>query len=134
MFMNLTMKIISIIVGSIIVGLIGAVSLLFLFIHLLFSGACANEILSTDDSPNGRYTAYTFTRDCGATTSVSYQLSILKKDKELNNKGGNTFVSKQEFDVEWADNMQLDVAYPESAMTYKMDNKVGKVDIVYTSR
>ena len=59
--------------------------------------------LSTHDSPNGRYTAYTFTRDCGATTSVSYQLSILKKDKELKNKGGNTFVSKQEFDVEWAD-------------------------------
>ena len=132
--MNKTVKIILIVFVFITGLIIGAVSLLFLFIHLLFSGACANEILSTEDSPNGRYTAYTFTRDCGATTSESYQLSILKKDKELKNKGGNTFVSKQEFDVEWADETQLYVAYPESANTYKMDNKVGKVDIVYTSR
>ena len=28
----------------------------------------------------------------------------------------------------------IKIAYPESAKTYKMDNKVGKVDIVYTSR
>jgi len=134
MFMNKTIKIILIIVVSIIGVVIGAVSLLFLFIHPLFSGACGNEVLSTNVSPNGRYTAYTFTRDCGATTSVSYQLSILKKDQELKNKSGNTFVSKQEFDVEWADDTQLNVAYPESAKTYKMDNKVGKVNIVYSSR
>ncbi|MBO0586847.1 hypothetical protein I2484_05985 [Sporosarcina sp. E16_8] len=112
----------------------GAVSLFFISIQLLFSGACGNEVLSTIDSPNGRYTAYTFTRDCGATTSVSYQLSILKKDQEHKNKSGNTFVSKQEFDVEWADDTQLNIAYPESEKTYKMDNKVGRVDIVYTSR
>lgn len=28
----------------------------------------------------------------------------------------------------------IKIAYPESAKTYKMDNKVGKVDIVYRSR
>ena len=132
--MNKAIKIILIIFVSIIGLIIGAVSLLFLFIHLLFSGACANETLSTNDSPNGRYTAYTFTRDCGATTSVSYQLSILKKDQKLKNKSGNTFVSEQEFDVEWARDAQLNVAYPKSAKTYKMDNKVGRVDIIYTSR
>lgn len=132
--MNKKLKFILILFASISVGLIGSVSLFFLSIYLLFSGACANEILSISDSPNGRYTAYTFTRDCGATTSVSYQLSVLKKDKELKSKGGNTFVSKQEFDVEWASDTQLNVAYPESAKTYKMDNKVGKVDITYISR
>ncbi|MET3657018.1 hypothetical protein ABIC55_002105 [Sporosarcina psychrophila] len=28
----------------------------------------------------------------------------------------------------------IKIGYPESAKTYKMDNKVGKVDIVYRSR
>jgi hypothetical protein len=134
MFINNILKVILTLFGTIIVGLIGTISLLFLFTYTLFSGACTNEILSTNDSSNGRYTAYIFTRDCGATTSVSYQLSILKKDKKFKNKSGNTFVSKQEFDVEWEDDTQLSVVYPELSETYEMDKKVGRVVVVYKTR
>ena len=119
--------------GIIILSLIGTVVLFFLAIHFLFAGACGNEVLSTTDSPNGKYTAHSFTRDCGATTVESYQLSILKKGKKLKNKGGNTFVAKEEFDVEWTDDRQLTV-YPTSAKTFKMKNKRGKVEIVYSTK
>ncbi len=120
--------------GIIILGLIGTVVLFFLAINFLFAGACGNEVLSTTDSPNGKYTAHLFTRDCGATTVESYQLSILKKGKKLKNKGGNTFVAKEEFDVEWTDDTKLTVDYPRSTKTYKMENKVGRVDVVYPAR
>ena len=120
--------------GIIILSLIGTVVLFFLAIHFLFAGACGNEVLSTTDSPNGKYTAHSFTRDCGATTVESYQLSILKKGKKLKNKGGNTFVAKEQFDVEWTDDRQLTVAYPTSAKTFKMKSKKGKVDIVYSTK
>lgn len=123
-----------IIFGIILIGLIGTIVLFFLAIRFLFAGACGNDILSTNDSPNGTYTAYVFARDCGATTSISYQLSILKKDQILENKVGNTFISKEEFGVEWTDDTQLTVTYPTSAETFKMNNKRGKVDIVYLKK
>ncbi|WP_342504999.1 DUF5412 family protein [Sporosarcina sp. FSL K6-2383] len=127
--LKITLKIL----GIMLLCLIGIIVLFFLTIHSLFAGACANEVLSANDSPNGTYTAYVFTRDCGATTSVSYQLSILKKDQILKNKNGNTFVSEKEFDVEWTDDRQLTV-YPTSAKTIKMKNKRGKVSIVYPTK
>ena len=129
--MRKILKIIMKILGIVLLGLIGTIILFLLAIHFLFAGACGNEILSANDSPNGTYTAYVFTRDCGATTAVSYQLSILKKGQTLKNKVGNTFVSKEEFNVQWTDARQLTVAYPTSAKTYKMKNKRGKVDVVY---
>lgn len=131
--MRKKLKITLIIMGVILISLIGTIVLFILAIHFFFSNSCGNEVLSTNNSPDGTYSAYVFTRDCGATTSDSYQLSILKKDKNLKNNVGNTFVSEEIFDLEWLDDGQLLVVYPTSAKNYKMKNKIGRVDIVYPS-
>lgn len=132
--MRKLLKLILMIFGVILIALTAMLTIFFVIIHFFFASACGNEVVSANDSPNEAYTAYVFTRDCGATTSVSYQLSILKKGKMLKNKGGNTFVSEEEFDVEWTDDTALTVAYPTSAKTYKMKSKRGKVDITYPTK
>jgi hypothetical protein len=92
---------------------------------------CENEVLLQKDSPNNEKVAYVFTRDCGVTTSVSYQLSIIDQHNELKNKSGNTFVSNQSFETKWKSDNQLIVIYKNNAETYEMDKKVGEVTIEY---
>lgn len=115
-----------------IVGMIvGIFILLFFSMSLLFPDMCGNDITRKIDSPNKDYVAYLFTRDCGATTRYSYQLSILKNGEELENEGGNTFVSYSPFEVKWKSPYQLNVSYDKNADTFEKDEKVGKVRISY---
>jgi len=130
------LKFILIVLGAILASLIGIILIGFLGIYIFFSvfNPCTNVLISSSDSPNGTYTAHTFSRDCGATTSVSYHLSILKKDKVLKNKSGNTFVAEETFGVEWKDEYQLNTTYSKSVKTYQMDKKVGRVAVRYLTR
>jgi hypothetical protein len=118
------------IIATIFIGLTLATLLLFAVFTTLVP-MCSNEMISSANSLNGIYVAYTFTRDCGATTSESYHLSILKKGQELKNKGGNTFISESKFEVEWESDNLLKVLYNNSSKVYEMNNKVGKVFVQY---
>lgn len=100
---------------------------------LLFGGMCGNEIIQVVPSPSGDKVAYLFNRDCGATTGVSFQLSIMDKGDELPNKTGNTFVSDGEFTIEWVNRKNLNVTYRKSSETYKMDTRVNGITIEYVS-
>lgn len=129
-------KVILLVIGGMLSSVIGVIVLFFLSLYFLMInfGPCENNIQSSSISSDGTYVAHTFTRDCGATTAESYQLSILKLGKALKNKGGNTFVSKEAFDVEWTNDNALTVTFPKSARTYEMDEKVGKVTINYVEK
>lgn len=114
-------------------GVIGFFALTFvIFMFALRSYSCGNQVLSKSLSPNGEQAAYVFKRDCGATTSYSYHLSILNSDDELQNKSGNTFHADKEFDVKWNQN-ELVVDYPADAKIYEQDKRVGKIIVNYTS-
>ncbi|MED4404102.1 DUF5412 family protein [Metabacillus fastidiosus] len=93
--------------------------------------SCENEIVKDIPSPNGEYTAYIFKRNCGATTDVSYQLSVLKTDQELENKSGNAFITDSNFKIQWENSDHLTVNFPEKAETYEQDKKVSNVYITY---
>lgn len=80
-------------------------------LNALTGDMCVNDIVQKVPSPNGEKVAYIFTRDCGATTSLSPQLSILNKDENFPNKSGNTFRSYKEFSIRWLSNMKLQVIY-----------------------
>ena len=61
----------------------------FIFIYFLFSCSeylCGNELINETPSPNGKYTASVFERNCGATTPfirvVSLRLSGAKFNPE----------------------------------------------------
>lgn len=116
--------------------------IVFLFIFLvgkyvldtLFGDMCSNKIVQKLPSPNGDKMAYAFTRDCGATTGFSPQLSILDKDDKIQNKTGNTFRSNKDFTIEWLDEKQLVVNYNKSSETYEMDKKVNGIKVVYVKK
>jgi hypothetical protein len=134
MTMNKSLKKFITVTLIIIGGLTGVVMGTFGLFYVLFPDMCGNEVLLKKDSPNNEKTAYVFTRDCGATTSVSYQLSILDQHNELKNKSGNTFISDQSFEVKWKSNNELVVIYKNNAETYEMDKKVGGVTIEYKAK
>ncbi|MGG1397680.1 hypothetical protein ABE288_07580 [Bacillus salipaludis] len=103
-------------------------------LNTLFGDICENEIVQTVPSPNGEKVAYIFTRDCGATTSPSPQLSILNKDEILQNESGNTFRSDKEFSIGWHTNIKLQVNYEKNSKTYEMDKSVNGIEIGYVGK
>jgi hypothetical protein len=103
-------------------------------LDFLIGGMCANEIKQKIPSPNGENVAYVFVRDCGATTGLSHQLSILDKDDDFPNKSGNTFRSDKDFSIEWTDVKNLKVIYDKSSNTYEMDKKVKGITIEYVGK
>ncbi|WP_026575582.1 hypothetical protein [Bacillus sp. UNC438CL73TsuS30] len=99
-----------------------------------FGDMCGNEIKQKMPSPNSENVAYIFERNCGATTGLSPQLSILKKDEKFQNESGNTFGSDKEFSIEWLNDKNLNVIYDKSSETYKMDKKVNGIRIYYLGK
>lgn len=109
---------------------------IMMFITLVTTGCnnnSNNEIIKSISSPNGKYIAYIFIRDMGATTKESYQLSILKKRNKLGNAGGNIFVSYGAFEVEWKNDKELLVKNNSSEEEFKKEVKYQRIKIKYTS-
>lgn len=100
----------------------------------LFGDMCGNDIVQKVPSPSDKKVAYIFTRDCGATTSFSPQLSILDKEDKFPNKSGNTFRSDKKFTIVWIDEKKLKVIYDEKSETYKMDRRVNGVRVEYVGK
>ncbi|MED1466927.1 hypothetical protein [Bacillus salipaludis] len=99
-----------------------------------FGDICGNDIKQKIPSPNGENVAYIFERNCGATTGLSLQLSILNKSEKFQNESGNTCRTDKEFTVEWLSDKNLKVIYDKSSETYKMDKKVNGVRIHYIGK
>ncbi len=120
--------------------LIAIIIILALFIagkfalDAIFGDMCGNDIKQKIHSPNGENIAYLFERNCGATTGLSRQLSILNKDEKFQNESGNTFRSDKEFSIEWLNDKNLKVIYDKSSETYKMDKEVNGVKILYVDK
>ena len=54
---------------------------------------CENADVHRVASPDGELEVVSFTRDCGATTAMSYHVSVLPAGESLPSEGGNTFVA-----------------------------------------
>jgi hypothetical protein len=107
------------------------------------SDGCQNTELSSARSPDGRWRAVMFQRDCGATTGFSTQVSILPIGKKL--KGaGNTFVADDDHgaaarsawggpwaSLRWIASDQLEVSHDARAHVFKANPTVNSVQIVF---
>jgi hypothetical protein len=77
----------------------------------LATGLCGNELLVKAEQPDsGIYDLVQYKRDRGATTGVSYHLSIIKHGNELKYENGNVYISDSEFTVQWIDKNTVMVA------------------------
>ncbi len=104
------LKYLAVILGTLSLMLVGAL----VFLHFTFKGMCGNEIFQTISSPNKKYKAIVFQRDCGATTGFSTQISILKTGINLANESGNIFTanghpSDHPVKVTWVSDKKIEI-------------------------
>ena len=90
------------------------------------------DVIQEVVSPDGKYVAYVFEANGGATTRFTYRLSVLKNGKKLKAGDiGNTFITYDEFDVEWVDNDTLKVNNIASIYIFKQETKIDDVSVSY---
>ncbi len=92
------------------------------------------DIIQESISPDGKYIAYVFEANVGATSGFTYRLSVLKNGKKLKaGDVGNTFITYAEFDVEWVDNDKLKVNNNNNELIYifKQETKIDNVSVSY---
>ena len=103
---------------------------------------CGNQILSTTPASDGAVTAVVFVRDCGATTGVATEVSILSSGIRLPNDGGNVLIAGDnhgrahsgpgnvpKVDVKWTGARELLVVYEATASITKVAQSVGGVTV-----
>lgn len=92
------------------------------------------DIIQEVVSPDGKYVAYVFEANGGATTKFTYRLSVLKNGEKLKAGDiGNAFITYYEFDVEWVDNNTLKVNNIVTSIkaVFKQETKIDGVNIQY---
>jgi hypothetical protein len=97
---------------------------------------CHNTIQKEVDSPDSTQKIVIFTRNCGATTAYSTQISILDKAEELPNSFGNAFASEFSDPVHatWIDSKHVEVAYGSGGRIAFKNTDVSGVAIKYIQR
>ena len=114
----------------VIIGLIVSGNIALNSFWALFMGE--PDVIQEVVSPNGKYVAYDFEANGGATSKFTYRLSILKNGKKLKaGDVGNTFITYTEFDVEWIDDNTLNVNNIASVNIFKQETKIDDVSVSY---
>ena len=91
------------------------------------------DILQSKESPDGKYVAYVYESNGGATTYFTYHLSILPKWIPLGRGAGNTWVEDYPpLNIEWIGDRELLVDVYRGDK-HKKKTWVWGVDIVYTN-
>ena len=85
-----------------------------LFCCLLFLSSCSvceTTILETKKSPDSKYYAYIFEKNCGATTKHNRHISITDNN-QFKLKKGNVFVMEgTEIEIDWISSNELKIIY-----------------------
>lgn len=110
----------------------------------LFLGACKNTIIEEILSPDKKNKIVIFTRDCGATTGYSTQVSLLPQDDNLKNDGGNIFIADTDHGkapagpaggpmiiAAWESNDKIKLKYNEQARIFKAEEEFKGIKINY---
>jgi len=132
------------IIGYGVASVVGLVVAVVLLLSFLMPDLCGNSVVAEFPSPNGRWKAVVFSRDCGATTDFSTQVSLLKAGDSLANDGGNLFVADRDHGkapagpsggpavaVRWVSDGQLRVEHHSLARVFKAEALRQNVKIEY---
>jgi len=104
-------------------------------------GLCGNADFREYPSPDRAMKVVVFTRDCGATTDFSTQLSVLRGADSMPGGIGNAFVADSNHgqastavDVRWLDARTVEVYHSAHARVFKAETSVGGIRIVHNAR
>ena len=131
MRLNINKILKKILIGLLILPII-VLLILFAGLNLLANNACENTLIKQIPLKND-YKAILFSCDCGATTSVSMQVSILKGQLE-NKIRGNVFISETEKPITIARDFSgnLIIHYkPDFTKVYKQEHKFKGIAVSY---
>lgn len=109
---------------------------------------CGNTVLTTIPSPDARYVAIVFTRDCGATTDFSTQLSVLSASRgspavRASDSGNALIIDANhgaapagqgggpELRAVWETPTRLKVQYHHAARVFRSVGQLGEVSVHY---
>ena len=97
---------------------------------------CKNAIQWRTASPDGRFEAVVFQRDCGATTGISTQVSIVSAGQSLPDASGNVMVSDDPFPAtaQWKDSVHLIVLHDRAARLPKRATRYKGIMIDYQNQ
>ena len=113
-------------------------------LYVLSDSMCQNEVLSDVSSPDGKYRAVTFQRDCGATSGFSTQVSVIRSWWYLRNVSGNVFVADSNHgkapsgpgggpvvQVVWLSPSVLSISYHPDVRVFESKSAAGDVSVSY---
>jgi hypothetical protein len=132
-------KALAVIVG----GLVTLITVVGVSLYLLAGSLCGNELLAESASPDGRFKAIVFQRDCGATTGFSTQVSVVKASASTGNSAGNVFIADTSngapsgpggdpmVKVQWRSPELLVVSHHAAARVFTAESKIGSVNVHY---
>ena len=124
------------VLAAIFIVFLGLVGIGVYFLSNLFSGMCANEIFSEVQSPDGKFRAVIFQRDCGATTGFSTQISLILAKDKLENEGGNIFIvdghpNDRKIGITWQGPKKLIIKNGSGLQSHKKESRYQGVSIDY---
>ena len=99
---------------------------------------CGNEMYAEELSPDKKYKAVIFQRDCGATTGFSTQISIIGANDELENESGTIFIIDGHPDsvspeIRWLSNAELSIEKILNGSEYKAEKSWGFLSTIKVS-
>ncbi len=111
---------------------------------LIWGDICGNTIVKELPSPSKKIKVVIFTRDCGATTGYSTQLSIIETSDKLDNETGNTLIMSDKlgdglnFDnggakiqAIWTSENSLTIYFDQRTEFTRKEEKIGDIKITY---
>lgn len=109
----------------------------WLFYRIMDDG-CGHTIYAELASPDNRYKAIVFERNCGATTDFSTQISILPMTETLPNESGNIFVIAGHPDVhrvklKWLSNTEISIRRKDIGFAVKPEKSVEFIEGIKVS-
>src|SRR5258706_8051868 len=113
--------------------------------HLIWGDMCGNKIVNEINSPDKKCKVVIFTRDCGATTGFSTQVSVIESDDKLEkNDNGNILIMSDKtgdgltfenggakVKARWDGNNDLRIYFDQRTETSKQRNRIEDIKISY---
>ena len=132
---------------------ISDLSCLLLFLVPIFQSGCAfcsGQLQMEVTSPDGRFEAVVYARECGATSWYTTEVSILPLGAAVKGDWGNIMTADDHdgqlklpltgvgvlkgMEVRWASNRELVVSYPAAAEVGKKQKLSQGITITYVAR
>jgi hypothetical protein len=124
--------------------LIAILGTVYSCMNMIWGGMCGNQIIEEIPSPNKELKALIFTRDCGATSGYSTQLSIIENSDQLEDETGNTFILSDKvedglsfdnggakIEVIWTGDNSVTVYFDKRTEFTKQKEEIGDIKITY---